>query len=314
MSWATGLGLGLGFVMDRIFGDPQRNHPVALFGGVAARVEDRLWDDTRWAGIKAEVGLVGGAVGLGMMIQSLVKGRRPSPAVEVAATAAATWVVLGGTTLAREARAVSERLAADDLGGAREQVSRIVGRSTLELDEGEVARAVVETVAENTSDAVVAPLLWGAVAGIPGLFGYRAVNTLDAMFGYRSKRYNRFGWAAARLDDLANLIPARASAALVALVRPGSFVPILHSIHRDAKHHPSPNAGQVEAAFAAALGVSLGGTSTYHGVVEDRGRLGDGPPVGPADIEPAIRLSSAVGVAGVILAVLGAGLLGRGRA
>jgi adenosylcobinamide-phosphate synthase len=155
-------------------------------------------------------------------------------------------------------------------------------------------------VAENTSDAVVAPLLWGAVAGPAGLLGYRAVNTLDAMVGHRSPRYARFGWAAARLDDVANLAPARVSAVLAAAFAPG---PALRAWRWDAGRHPSPNAGPVEAAFAGALGVRLGGANRYGDDVQDRGHLGDGRPPGPPDVLRALRLANRVDLLALALAV-----------
>jgi adenosylcobinamide-phosphate synthase len=173
-------------------------------------------------------------------------------------------------------------------------------------------------VAENTSDAVVAPLLWGAVAGIPGLVAYRAVNTLDAMVGHRSARYLRFGWASARLDDVANWIPARVTAALTAacapLVTKANPVSVLRVVGTDGGRHPSPNAGRCEAAFAAALGVRLGGTNVYGGVAEARPELGDkGRAPESEDIRRAILLSRAVTVSATALAVLVAGLTGAGR-
>ena len=149
-----------------------------------------------------------------------------------------------------------------------DQVRHLVGRDTAELSPEEVARATVESVAENASDAVVAPLLWGAVAGLPGLLGYRAANTLDAMIGHRSPRYLRFGWAAARLDDLANWVPARLAALAAAAWAPlvgGTAGNAVGVVRRDAGRHPSPNAGVVEAAFAGALDVRLGGRNAYHG-------------------------------------------------
>jgi adenosylcobinamide-phosphate synthase len=151
----------------------------------------------------------------------------------------------------------------------------------------------------------VAPLFCGAVAGLPGLLGYRAVNTLDAMVGHRSPRYERFGWAAARLDDVANLLPARLCALLTALVAPavgGSPRAALAAWRRDARAHPSPNAGPVEAAAAGALGVTLGGRTVYAHRVEERPRLGSGPAPGPADLRRAVRLSRLVAAAAVLLA------------
>jgi adenosylcobinamide-phosphate synthase len=164
----------------------------------------------------------------------------------------------------------------------------------------------VESVAENTSDAVVAPLFWGALAGLPGLLGYRAVNTLDAMIGHRSPRYLRFGWAAARLDDAANWLPARLAAVLTAAIAPsvaGSPAAAWRAWRRDARQHPSPNAGVVEAAFAGSLGVRLGGTNSYQGRAEVRGVLGDGRPVAVADIARAVRLSRRVSGAALALVI-----------
>ena len=165
-------------------------------------------------------------------------------------------------------------------------------------------------MAENTCDAVVAPLLWGAVAGAGGLLGYRAVNTLDAMVGHHDMRYERFGWAAARLDDVANLVPARLTAVLAAALAPavgGNGRAALRAVRRDGAAHPSPNAGRCEAAFAGALGISLGGTNVYQGRAERRGTLGDGPPPGPADLDRAIRLSRLITVAAAVLAAVVAG-------
>jgi adenosylcobinamide-phosphate synthase len=214
---------------------------------------------------------------------------------------------------------MSRLLEAGDLGGARQRLSHLCGRDPSELDAAGLARATVESVAENTSDAVVGPLVWGAVAGVPGLLGYRAVNTLDAMVGHRSPRYARFGWAAARADDLANLLPARLCAGLAVACAPvvgGRRRDALHAWRRDGGQHPSPNAGPVEAAFAGALGRTLGGRLSYAGHVEERPRLGDGPGPDVADIARAARLSAAV-TAGAALVAVGTRLavdLGRGRA
>ena len=199
------------------------------------------------------------------------------------------------------------QLAGGRLDAARDQVRHLVGRDTAELSTEEVARATVESVAENASDAIVAPLLWGAVAGLPGLLGYRAANTLDAMIGHRSPRYLRFGWAAARLDDLANWVPARFAALAAAAWAPlvgGTASKAIGVVRRDAVRHPSPNAGVVEAAFAGALDVRLGGQNAYHGSVEDRGILGNGQPVTVADIKRADRLAAAVSLSALVVAVL----------
>ena len=283
------LGLALGFAADQLLGDPQRWHPVAGFGQAAGALERRLYADSRARGVVHVALLVGAATYVG---RRLGDGTLP--------TAAATWAVLGGRSLDHEAGAVQELLDAGRLDAARQRLTHLVGRDTSRLDEGEVARAVIESVAENTSDAVVAPLLWGAVAGLPGLLAYRAVNTLDAMVGHRSTRYERFGWAAARLDDVLNLPGSRLTAALTWLLgadRAGA----LRAWRRDAAGHPSPNAGPVEAAFAGALGIRLGGTNTYGDRVEHRVVLGDGQPAAAHDVPRARELATRVDVAALIV-------------
>ncbi|WP_370892718.1 cobalamin biosynthesis protein [Janibacter sp. GXQ6167] len=290
-------GLVLGYLADRLVGDPRRGHPVAGFGQAALRVEQFTYAPRRSRGVLHEALLVGPVVLIGLAASRW----RSFPAV--ASTATATWVVLGGRSLEREAREVHRRLEGGDLGGARERVSWIVGRDPSQLSADEVARACIESVAENTADAVVAPLFWGAVAGIPGLLGYRAINTLDAMVGHRSERYREFGWAAARLDDLANAIPARLTVLATMMARPRAVASILHAVREDAPAHPSPNAGPVEAAAAAALGVRLGGANTYDGVSEDRGYLGDGPAPTASDIPRAVSLVRASGVISLGIAV-----------
>ncbi|MGH9022986.1 MAG: CobD/CbiB family cobalamin biosynthesis protein, partial [Acidimicrobiia bacterium] len=164
------------------------------------------------------------------------------------------------------------------------------------LDRAEVARAAIESVAENTVDAVVAPALWALVGGARVVFAYRAVNTLDSMVGYRDPRYARFGWAAARADDVANWVPARLTAFLVAASRPRRAATVWRTVRRDAPAHPSPNAGVAEAAFAGALGLRLGGPTVYRGRSDPRPYLGDGRDPAPEDIADAVRLSDQVTV------------------
>jgi len=170
----------------------------------------------------------------------------------------------------------------------------LVGRDPAGMDENEMARAVVESVAENTVDAVVAPAFWAAIGGAPGALGYRAVNTMDAMVGHRTTRYLSYGWASARLDDAAGYLPARLTAALVAGVRPGRAAAVWRAVHSQAPGHPSPNAGVAEAAFAAALGLRLGGCNRYGERVEHRPWLGQGRPAARSDIRPAVQLSDDV--------------------
>jgi adenosylcobinamide-phosphate synthase len=294
------LGILLGYVADRAFADPVRRHPVAGFGLLATRLEQRLHADSRGRGALHVVVLAGGAASLGALAE---RATRHHPMAHVAVTAAATWAVLGGTSLDREAARVSDHLTGARLREARQQLTHLVGRDTRTLDEPEIARATIESVAENTSDAVVAPLLLGSLAGIPGLLGYRAANTLDAMVGHRSARYERFGWAAARLDDVLNLPGARLTALLATGLGddPGAA---LRTWHRDAARHPSPNAGPVEASFAGALGVRLGGVNVYGSRVEDRHVLGDGRAPAQHDITRARSLAQRVGVAAAAVAVL----------
>jgi adenosylcobinamide-phosphate synthase len=222
---------------------------------------------------------------------------RRRPVARAMLVAAATWTVLGGASLRRQARSLAAELQVGDLPAARQRLPSLCGRDPSTLDATELTRATVESVAENTADAAVGPLVWGALAGLPGLVGYRAVNTLDAMVGHRSLRYARFGTASARADDAANLVPSRLTAALAVTAAPlvhGSPVRTAAVWLRDGHRHPSPNAGQVEAAFAGALGVRLGGRNTYAGRVEQRPTLGDGPPPEVPDIDRAAHLSAAV--------------------
>jgi len=295
-------GLVLGYGADLVFGDPRRWHPVAGFGRAAAALERRLWADSRVLGAAHVTVCVGATLGAGVLAQRLA---RRHPVAETLLTAAATWTVLGGRSLRREGRVMHGLLTNGDLAAARRRLSHLAGRDPDGLGPGQLARATVESLAENTSDAVVAPLWWAALAGVPGLVGYRAVNTLDAMIGHRSPRYERFGWAAARLDDAANLIPARLSGALAAAGAPfvgGSPRRALRAWRRDAGRHPSPNAGPVEASFAGALGITLGGVNRYGDRVENRGTLGDGPPPAVRDIPRAVRLSGLVGAGGLAVA------------
>ncbi|MFI9120686.1 cobalamin biosynthesis protein [Streptomyces bikiniensis] len=284
-------GAAAGLAVDLLLGDPRRGHPVAAFGRAAAAVEKRLHHDHRgWGALHTAV-CAGSTAALGALAARTVRNR---PAAAVALTAASVWAVVGGTTLGREARAIGGALAAGDLEVARERLPHLCGRDPQSLDGPAMARAVVESVAENTSDAVVGALFWGAVAGVPGLVGFRAVNTLDAMVGHKSPRYRRFGWASARLDDLAGWPGARLTAAL-ATVAGGNPRGAVRAWRADASKHPSPNAGPVEASFAGALGVRLGGTLSYGGRVEHRPVLnGEGRAVEVADVERAVALSRRV--------------------
>jgi len=311
---ARAIGLLLGMAADGVFGDPRRGHPVALFGTAAQRVERVLYRDGKASGVAYTAAVGGTAVLFGAAIERW--GRR-GPVTQMITTALATWVVLGGASLATEGTAIGAEIDSGDLEAARRRLPSLCGRDPARLDQFGLSRAAVESVAENTSDAVVAPLVWGAVAGVPGLLGYRAVNTLDAMIGYRSPRYQRFGWAAARLDDLANLVPARLAALLTTLCAPvvgGSAAGAWRAWRRDASAHPSPNAGQVEAAFAGALEIRLGGRVRYAHGVEDRPVLGDGRTPDAGHVTRAVELSRLVGAVSCVVAAIVAALLGRRRA
>nr|WP_246222394.1 cobalamin biosynthesis protein [Phytoactinopolyspora limicola] len=317
MSWTTTTGLVAGVTVDAACGDPRRGHPVAGFGRAAHTLERRWWADSKPRGALFTTVCVAVPVAVGALIERTLSqpttstgSDRPATAlpvaVRIATTAAATWVVLGGRSLTREATLLARSLESGDLDAARARLPHLCGRDPHPLDTAGLARATVESVAENTSDAVVAPLVWGGVAGLPGLVGYRAVNTLDAMVGHRSERYRNFGWAAARLDDAANLVPARLAGVLTAAAAPlvgGRPRDALRAWRHGAHRHPSPNAGVVEAAFAGALHRTLGGRTVYPYGVDERPTLGTGPEVTTADIRRATRLSQAVSVGALVTVV-----------
>lgn len=301
------LGLGAGLAADTFFGDPQQLHPVAGLGTFAACLEKVLWADRRTSGVLHVAAVVAPAVLLSSRAE-----RTLSPGRRTLLLAAAGWAAVGGRSLRCAALVLDDALGAGRLDDARALLPTLCGRDPAGLDEAGLRRAAVESVAENTSDAVVGPLLWGALLGVPGVVAYRTVNTLDAMVGHRSSRYRRFGWAAARLDDVANLLPSRLTALLVMAVAPltgGDARGAWRVWRRDGSKHPSPNSGQCEAAFAGALGVRLGGRNVYGSRVEDRPVLGDGPAPGPGTVNRAARLSAAVSWAALPASVLLGGAL-----
>jgi len=270
-----------------------------------AVVEGRAWRDDRLAGVLYAAS--GSSLGViaGLVLRAAAGAGAPS-------TLLAAYLAIAGRSLADAATRVGVALERGDLDEARALLPMLVGRDPHELDEKEVTRAIVESVAENTVDAVVAPLLWAAAAGAPGVLCHRAVNTMDAMIGQRSARYRHYGWASARLDDAAAWVPARVTAAAVAAVRPNAASAVWRAVREDAPRHPSPNAGVAEAAFAAALGLRLGGESRYGGRLESRPSLGTGRPAELSDVARAVRLSSHVGTA-VALALVAAAAVGRRR-
>jgi adenosylcobinamide-phosphate synthase len=336
------LGAAAGVLVDSLLGEPPaRMHPVALFGRFMERLEREAFAKSRsngaWyalagacAGMLSGVGLRLAVLGALRRMQSWLFGACPRPApsgfeegsadlvetiAEAIATGLAVYVACASKELVAAARRVEGALEKGDLDRARLLVRQLVGRDTDGLDEEGICRAVVESVAENTVDAVVGAAFFGAIGGAPGALCYRAINTMDAMVGHRDERYLLFGWASARADDLAGYLPARLCAMAVAFLRPSRARAVLEGVTVDAPRHPSPNAGVAEAAFARALGVALGGKTSYGGEVEDRPLLGSGRPPGLADIERAAQLLREVTVLlALVLAGLGAPRRARGVA
>jgi adenosylcobinamide-phosphate synthase len=285
LSWPARSGtVAAGLALAQVLPEPpNRYHPVAWFGSTMDRAEQRRYRDDRARGVQHT------AIGVALAAATGYAGR-----LLVGATAmnvVATTVTVGGRMLTSEAVAIGAALNAGHLDAARGHLPALVGRDPSSLSADEVARAVVESVAENSVDAVVAPVLWGIVAGGVGALTYRAINTMDAMVGHHSDRFEQFGWASARLDDLVNWVPARVAAALVAVLRPRRAREVWRAVRVDAPQHPSPNAGVVEAAFAAALDLRLGGVNRYGDRVEERAALGRGQAPTAGDIAAAVRLS-----------------------
>ncbi len=270
-------------------------HPAVLIGRAVSACE-RAGNGPglsppalRWRGALTVLVLVAGAVGIGLALAGIA--RITSWLWPLEALVAA--ILLAQRSLYDHVKDVADGLDRGGLAGGRDAVRHIVGRDPMSLDEHGVGRAAIESLAENFSDAVVAPAFWYLIFGLPGILAYKTVNTLDSMIGHKTARYLHFGMVAARLDDLANLIPARLSGlwiALAALPR-GRFVAALRSMLRDARTHRSPNAGWPEAAMAGALEIKLAGPRTYPGEIVDAPYIGPGTPaVTVADIRRALRL------------------------
>ncbi len=270
--------------LDAALGEPKRGHPLVAFGRLATRIEQRFnpsgggW---RSHGVSAWCLAV---LPVTLLVWLLSQVSNLGWAVEIIAL----YFALGLRSLGEHAMPVAQALRLGDLPDARQRVGYLVSRDTAELDAAGVARAGTESVLENGSDAVFAALFWFAVAGAPGVVLYRLSNTLDAMWGYRTPRFERFGWAAAKIDDALNYVPARLVALTYALL--GRTGLALRCWQRQAPQWDSPNAGPVMAAGAGALGVSLGGTAQYHGEVHQRPVLGEGPAAQARDIERALNL------------------------
>lgn len=284
-------------LVDAAIGWPARlyaaiGHPVTWIGRLVAVLDARLnrESDTdamrRFAGVFVAFATIGAAAILAALIASAL----PGGLAGVLLTGLLAWPLVAARAMYEHVAAVARPLSAGDLEAARGAVSMIVGRDPSRLDEAGVARAAIESLAENTSDGIVAPLFWGALLGLPGIAAYKAINTLDSMIGHRNARHGAFGWASARIDDVANLAPARLTGALFALAG-GRPRRAFAAMARDARRHRSPNAGWPEAAMAGALGVRLSGPRVYGDWIADEPWLnGEARDPGPADLDAALRL------------------------
>lgn len=276
----------LALALDALTGDPawlwtRLPHPVALVGGLIGLADRRLNRDGAPAGERRLIGavfalaLIAAAALSGWLIASVLRLLGVGLVGEVIAAS----MLLAGRSLYDHVRAVADALALGGLPAGRQAVSRIVGRDPDRLDEAGVVRGAIESLAENFSDGVVAPAFWFALLGLPGICAYKALNTADSMIGHKTARHRDFGWAAARLDDLANLLPARLAARLIvlaALLLPGMSGANAQRVKRfDAARHRSPNAGQPEAAMAGALSIALAGPRNYAGATVDDAFMGD---------------------------------------
>lgn len=266
------LAMLAGVLLDALLGEPRRAHPLVGFGRLARAIESVLHRDSRVRGVMAWLLAVVPLSAAAWWLQRQLLAW--SPWADCVYAAAALYFAIGLRSLSEHATPVAAALAAADLPAAREAVGRIVSRDTQALDAERVAAAATESVLENGSDAVFAALFWFAVLGAAGAVLYRLANTLDAMWGYRTARYRRFGWAAARIDDVLNWIPARLTAMTYAAL--GHTGSALRCWRTQARAWDSPNAGPVMAAGAGALRVRLGGDAPYHGVWESRPLLGEG--------------------------------------
>lgn len=294
----------LALLLDRLVGEVSRGHPLVAYGDIATRVE--AWARARFAtpsqgGGVAWVILVMLPALLLMQFLSWLPGW-----LAVLADIAVLYFCIGMRSLEEHARAIQQPLLTGDLGEARDKLARIVSRDTASLDAQSVAAGAVESVLENGSDAVIAPLFWFVVAGAPGALAYRLANTLDAMWGYRDEAYLHFGRSAALMDDVLNWMPARLCAFFYAVT--GQYHRARTCWSTQASLWDSPNAGPVMAAGAGALGIRVGGPAAYGGIVRERPVLGEGAPAQASDIEAALQLlRRAVGVG--LLFVFAGGIL-----
>lgn len=278
----TALAMLLALLLDAWLGEPRRMHPLVGFGRLAARVESHWYADRRVAGLLSWCVVV-----LPLVAVTWLLGAWLGP-IRLGWDVFVLYLVVGLRSLGDHAMPVARALDAGDLPGAREAVGRMVSRDTAALDDTQVAAAATESVLENGNDAVFGALFWFLVLGAPGAVLYRLANTLDAMWGYRTERYERFGWAAARIDDVLNYVPARLTAISYGLL--GDASRAWRCWRMQAPQWDSPNAGPVMAAGAGALGVCLGGAAPYDGVWEPRPVLGEGDAPDAQSIVRALRL------------------------
>ena len=293
------LPLAIGWILDLCFGDPVRlPHPVVGFGRVISFFEHRLnkGNHRRLKGGFMAVGLILITYLVTWWIISLLT---PWIWVKIIIESILVFYCLAGTTLVREVRMVFE--AADrSIEDGRRQVGRIVGRDTAQLSDKEIRTAALETLAENLSDGVIAPLFWFALLGVPGMVAYKMVNTLDSMIGYRSERYRRFGTVAARMDDVANYIPARLTALLMVIA--SGRLGLIRFVAKYGPEHASPNSGYPEAALAGILDCRFGGPHDYFGETVDKPYIGTcDRQLTSADMNIAVRVNRVAEILGVIL-------------
>jgi len=308
VGFAGAMAVALG--LDALLGWPnwlvaRIGHPVTWLGSLIGAL-DKRWNratDAPWwrriAGVAAAVLVVSLAAGLGWVVQSLMI----SAWSRVIAIGFLAMPFVATRSLYEHVAAVARPLLAGDVSAARVAVSMIVGRDPAKLDEAAIARAAIESLSENTSDGVVAPMFWGALFGLPGIIGYKAINTLDSMIGHRTERHKDFGWASARIDDVANFVPARLTGLLFAVVSANSK-PALGCMLRDARHHRSINAGWPEAAMAGALSLRLCGPRFYHDELADEPWLnGSARDPAASDIMRALGLyvRAMLGVGGLLV-------------
>lgn len=297
----------LAIALDLILGDPRiLPHPVtgiAKLARISENVFRRLVPWPRLAGATTAITVIGITVTCAWLL--LFFAGKLHPLIVDVVSIVVLYTCLAARDLDNHARAVLRSLAAGDLGAARYRVSMLVGRDIDQMTEEDVARATVESVAENTSDGVIAPLLYAIAFGPLGAIAYKAVNTLDSLFGYKNDKCLKFGWASARLDDLLNIVPARVTGACMVLAAPFLRLDVRGAwrvLIRDSRRHPSPNSGCPEAAMAGALGVRLGGVNCYGGRAEMRPTLGD--PVTMLSnfhIKSALRIMwGAIGIAAIL--------------